>query len=248
MDPRIAVIDKRLEQIGKIIAVSGGKGGIGKSSVASMLALVLTRADKKIGLLDLDFCGPSTHIILGIRDVYPTEDKGIVPPLVQKMRFMSIVFYAGDKPSPLRGNDLSNAIIELLSITQWGTLDFLIIDMPPGISDTTLDAIRLIRRTQFLNVSTPSKLAFETVKKVLQMQKELMLPIIGVIENMKGVDSVYIADAVKALRVPYLGSVSYDDRFESALGNVDDLVSTQFAADMKHIVQHTDTFNVGKER
>ena len=248
MDPRIAVIDKRLEQIGKIIAVSGGKGGIGKSSVASMLALVLTRADKKIGLLDLDFCGPSTHIILGIRDVYPTEDKGIVPPLVQKMRFMSIVFYAGDKPSPLRGTDLSNAIIELLSITQWGTLDFLIIDMPPGISDTTLDAIRLIRRTQFLNVSTPSKLAFETVKKVLQMQKELMLPIIGVIENMKGVDSVYIADAVKALRVPYLGSVSYDDRFESALGNVDDLVSTQFAADMKHIVQHTDTFNVGKER
>lgn len=248
MDPRIAVIDKRLGHIGKIIAVSGGKGGIGKSSIASMLALVLTRADKKIGLLDLDFCGPSTHIILGVRDVYPQEEKGIVPPIVHNMRFMSIVFYAGDKPSPLRGNDLSNAIIELLSITQWGTLDFLIVDMPPGISDTTLDAIRLIRRTQFLNVTTPSKLAFETVGKVLQMQKELGLPVIGVIENMKRADSTYIADAVKALRVPYLGSVSYDDRFERALGNVDGLVSTQFAADMRHIVQHTDVFDAHEER
>lgn len=248
MDPRIAVIDKRLEQIGNIIAVSGGKGGIGKSSVASMLALILTHANKRIGLLDLDFCGPSTHVILGIRDVYPREEKGIVPPVVHNMKFMSIVFYAGDKPSPLRGNDVSNAIIELLSITQWGTLDFLIIDMPPGISDTTLDAIRLIRRTQFLNVSTPSKLAFETVKKVLQMQKELALPIIGVIENMKTADSTYIADAVKALHIPYLGSVSHDDRFESTLGDVEGLASTRFAADMYDIVRHTGVFDVHKER
>jgi ATP-binding protein involved in chromosome partitioning len=248
MDPRIAVIDKRLEHIRKIIAVSGGKGGIGKSSVASMLALVLARAAKRVGLLDLDFCGPSTHIILGIRDVYPHEEKGIVPPIVYTMRYMSIVFYAGDRPSPLRGNDLSNAIIELLSITQWGTLDFLVVDMPPGISDTTLDTIRLMRRTQFVNVSTPSKLAFETVKKVVQMQRDLALPVVGVIENMKRTNSAYVADGVRALRVPYLGSVAYDDCFENALGNVDSLVSTQFAADVKHIVQHTDTFDSGTER
>ena len=75
-----------------------------------------------------------------------------------------------------------------------------------------------------------------------------MLPVIGVIENMKRVDSTYIADAVKALHVPYLGSVSHDDGFESTLGNVDGLASTRFAADMRHIVQHTDVFDVHEER
>lgn len=248
MDPRPAVIDKRLQHISKIIAVSGGKGGIGKSSVASMLALILSRGEKKVGLLDLDFCGPSTHIILGVKDVYPREEKGIVPPVVHNMRYMSIVYYAGDKPSPLRGTDVSNAIIELLSITQWGVLDFLIVDMPPGISDTALDAIRLMRRTQFLNVTTPSKLAFETVKKVVQMQKELRLPIVGVIENMRRTNSTYIVDAVNALGVPYLGSVSHDDRFENVLGNADGLVSTQFAMDMNSIIKHTDTFRSENRR
>lgn len=244
MDPRIAVIGKRLERIDRIIAVSGGKGGIGKSSVASMLALVLTRMGRRVGIFDLDFCGPSQHVILGIKGVYPEEKHGIIPPVVHDMKFMSIVFYAGDEPSPLRGYDLSNAIIELLSITQWGTLDFLIVDMPPGIGDTTLDAIRLVKRAQFLNVSTPSRLAFETVRKVLCMQKELATPTIGVIENMKRNDSTLVADEVRALSVPFLGSIAFDDRFENALGSVERLATTQFAHDLIKIVQGIDIFNI----
>ena len=151
------IIDKRLENIKRLIAVGGGKGGIGKSLTASTLALTLSKLGYKVGLLDLDFCGPSTHIILGIKGIYPKEEKGIIPPEIYGIRFMSIIYYAGDNPSPLRGTDISNAIIELLAITQWGELDFLIIDMPPGIGDPILDTIRLIKRVNFLIITTQSR-------------------------------------------------------------------------------------------
>ncbi|MCK5023812.1 MAG: P-loop NTPase, partial [Candidatus Aenigmarchaeota archaeon] len=143
MDPRLEIIDRRLEKIKKIVAVSGGKGGIGKSSAASTLALMLSKAGHKVGLLDLDFSSPSTHVILGIEDLYPVEEKGIIPPEIYGIKYMSIIYYTGDNPSPLRGGDISNAIIELLAITRWEELDFLVIDMPPGIGDIALDTIRL---------------------------------------------------------------------------------------------------------
>ncbi len=244
MDPRLEVIHKRLADIKSLIAISGGKGGIGKSSVASVLALLLSQCGKRVGLLDLDFCGPSTHVILGIKEVYPEEDKGITPPIVHGLKFMSIIFYAGDKPSPLRGTDLSNAIIELLAITRWGRLDFLIIDMPPGIGDAALDTIRFMKRAEFIVVTTPSKLAFETVKKVLQMQKGLHLPTIGVIENMKISDSSYVSDQIKALDIPFLGSIHFDEGFENALGEVNRLSKTRFAEDMKKVITSTPTFAI----
>ncbi|RLF93197.1 ATP-binding protein, partial [Thermococci archaeon] len=150
MDPRLNIIDERLKNIKKVIAVSGGKGGIGKSSVASVLSLNLSKMGYRVGLLDMDFCGPSTHIILGIKDIYPEEDKGVIPPQSHGIKFMSIIYYAGDNPSPLRGVDISNALIELLAVTLWGELDFLIIDMPPGIGDAILDVIRLIKKIEFL--------------------------------------------------------------------------------------------------
>lgn len=246
MDPRLEVIHKRLAGIKSLIAISGGKGGIGKSSVASMLALLLSQAGKHVGLLDLDFCGPSTHVILGIRDVYPEEEKGISPPAVHGLKFMSIIFYAGDSPSPLRGIDLSNAIIELLAITRWGRLDFLIIDMPPGIGDATLDIIRFMKRAAFVIVTTPSRLAFETVKKVLQMQKEMRLPTIGVIENMKISDSSYVSDQIKTFDVPFLGSIHFDNDFENALGQVDKLAKTHFAEDTMKIMRRTAAFAIKK--
>ena len=98
---------------------------------------------------------------------------------------MSLIYFVGDNPAPLRGADVSNALIELLSVTQWGTLDFLVIDMPPGIGDAVLDLVRLIKRIEFLIVTTPSLLAFETVKKQVELLCELKMPIIGIVENMK---------------------------------------------------------------
>jgi ATP-binding protein involved in chromosome partitioning len=182
LDPRLEVIDKRLENVKTLVPVSGVKGGIGKSLVASTLALTLSEMGYRVGLMDLDFSGPSTHIILGISGVYPEEERGIVPPDVHGIKFLSIIYYAGDNPSPLRGVDISNAMIELLAITQWGSLDFLIVDMPPGIGDIILDTIRLMKRAEFLIVTTPSKVdstifngkgANETVQCALSRRNRL---------------------------------------------------------------------------
>src|SRR3990170_4890960 len=144
VDPRTSVISERLKRIGRIIAVSSGKGGVGKSLVATTLALALSRRGCKVGLFDLDFTSPSTHIILNAENAQPKEEKGIIPPVVKGIAYMSLVYYTGDKATPLRGADVSNALIELLSVTQWGKLDFLVIDMPPGIGDAVLDLLRLV--------------------------------------------------------------------------------------------------------
>ncbi|MEA3475223.1 MAG: P-loop NTPase [Candidatus Cloacimonadota bacterium] len=258
MDPRIEVIDKRLKDVKRIIAVAGGKGGIGKSSVASTLALILSKMGHKVGLFDLDFSGPSSHIILGIKDYeFPKEDKGIVPSEYYGIKFLSIISFSEENPSPLRGIDISNAVIELLAITQWGSLDYLIIDMPPGIGDATLDIIRIIKRAEFIVITTPSKLSIQTVKKSLQLLLELKVPIIGVIENMldrsvypnspfvvlrrtgksrKFTKSLSIKEQVKAFNIPFLGEIYFDKDFEDSIGNVNKLYNTSFAQSLKRIV------------
>ncbi len=243
MDPRLEVIDKRLKNVKKLVAVSGGKGGIGKSSVASTLALILSEKGYKVGLLDLDFCGPSAHVILGIREKYPEEEKGIIPPEAHGIRFMSITYYAGDDPSPLRGIDVSNAMIELLAITQWGHLDFLIIDMPPGIGDATLDVIRLAKKVSFLIVTTGSRVATETVKKMLMMLKELNATIIGVIQNMKSPASPNTENDIKLLGLPFLGEIRFDRGFEDAIGDMDRLSESRLVKDLKKIISKTSYFS-----
>jgi len=236
MDPRLTIIAHRLENVDRLIAVSGGKGGIGKSSVASTLALCLSKKKYRVGLLDLDFYGPSCHLILGIKGVYPEEEKGILPPQVYGIKFMSIVYYAKENPLTVRGIDISNSIIELLAITRWEELDFLIIDMPPGIGDTTLDVIRLLKRIEFLVVTAPSKLALETVKKTLEMLKEAGVPIIGVIENMKVKDSPWIKQEIEKFDVKYLGEIGFDRSFEEYLGNSEGLLTSSFANDINKLI------------
>jgi ATP-binding protein involved in chromosome partitioning len=236
MEARVSVIEKRLKKIKRIISVASGKGGVGKSLVASSLALNLSRKGYKVGLLDLDLYGPSSHIILGVKDVFPEEEKGIVPPNVQGINFMSIVYFTEDKPSPFRGIDISNIIIELLAITRWGELHYLIIDMPPGIGDETLDVIRLVKKSEFLVVTAPSKVSMGTVGKLLQLLKELKLPVIGVVENMKMTDSNYIENNVSKMGLTYLNSISFDQNLEGSIGNVDKLLETDFMKDFDKIV------------
>jgi ATP-binding protein involved in chromosome partitioning len=229
VDPRTSIIDERMRGIGRIIAVSSGKGGVGKSLVATTLALALAKKGFNVGLFDLDFTSPSTHIILGIEGIQPKEEKGIVPPTVHAIKYMSIVYYSGEHASPLRGADVSNALIELLSITRWGKLDFLVMDMPPGIGDATLDLIRLIRNIEFLIVTTPSQLAFETVRKLASLLKELKISVIGVVENMKMNDANIIQQKTMKLGVEFLGEIPYDTKLEEAIGNTNKLLNTTFA-------------------
>ncbi len=235
-DPRTSIISERLEKIGRIVAVSSGKGGVGKSMVAIALALSLAKEGCTVGLFDLDFTGPSAHIILGMpKSLQPKEDKGIVPPTFEGLEFMSLVYFVGDNPAPLRGVDVSNALIELLSVTQWGQLDFLVVDMPPGIGDAVLDLVRLVPRLEFLVVTTPSLLAFETVKKQAALLCELKLPIVGVLENMKLDKSDSVKQETKKLGLKYLGAIPFDPQVEASIANPAKLLETAIGKAMPKI-------------
>jgi ATP-binding protein involved in chromosome partitioning len=233
MDPRTTIIDDRIHGINRIISVSSGKGGVGKSLVATTLSLLLARRGFKVGLFDLDFTSPSTHLIMGIKGVQPKEEKGIIPPIVNGLKYMSLIYFSGDKAAPLRGADVSNALIELLSVTQWKELDFLVIDMPPGISDAVLDLVRLIKRIEFLIVTTPSSLAFETVKKQIHLLHDLHVPIIGVVENMKINKTTNIREETKRIGATYLAKLPYDPEVEEAIGDLAKLLGTVFAQRIK---------------
>jgi ATP-binding protein involved in chromosome partitioning len=235
VDPRTSIISERMRGIGRIIAVSSGKGGVGKSLVAATLALTLAKKGYKVGLFDLDFTSPSTHMILGIDGVQPKEEKGIVPPSVHGIKYMSIIYYSGEYATPLRGADVSNALIELLSITRWDKLDFLVIDMPPGIGDATLDLIRLIKNIEFLVVTTPSQLAFETVRKLVSLLKELKIPVIGVVENMKMNDAKIIQRRSLKLGLNFLEEIPYDPKVEEAIGNTSKLLNTMLVKKVEKI-------------
>ena len=237
LDPRVSIIDKRLSNIDRIIVVSSGKGGVGKSLIASTLALLFGRKGFKTGLLDLDFTSPTTHVVLGANNLRPIEDRGVVPPEIHGIKYMSLVFYLGEHVSPLRGTDLSNAFLELLAITRWGKLDFLIIDMPPGISDATLDLLRFVGNIKFLIVTTPSQLAFETVRKFIELLSEIKVPVIGVIENMKMKDSTFIKQQVESKGVRFLGEIPFDPQLEESIGNVERFLATRFSKALEKIIE-----------
>ncbi|OGR77738.1 MAG: hypothetical protein A2X32_05770 [Elusimicrobia bacterium GWC2_64_44] len=222
IDPRPTVIAERLKHVKRIIAVTGWKGGIGKSVTASTLALLLAKRGFKTGLFDLDFAGASDHLVLGAKGLFPKEEKGLEPPVCQGVKFMSVVFFSENKAVPLRGANVSDAIIELLAITQWGELDFLVLDMPPGINDAALDVMRFARGAEVLAVTAPSLLAHDVLARSLKLYKKLKVPVLGVVENMSAGSRAKGADAV----------IRRDPGLERALGRPAALLKTAFARDL----------------
>ena len=236
VDPRVSVIGKRLGKIKNIIAVVSGKGGVGKSLISTISALILSKNGYKTGLLDLDFHGPSCHIILGEEDLYPIEEKGIIPPETNGIKFMSIVFYARDEPIPLRGHEISNAIIELLAITRWGDLDFLVIDMPPGMGDQTLDVIRFFRDRKFLVVTTPSILAIQTARRLVKFLKQLDIDILGILENMRIKDNDNVNALSSEMNIKYLGYLPFKPEIESYIGYPNKILESEIGTQLAKIL------------
>jgi len=237
IDPRPTVINKRLAAIDRIIAVASGKGGVGKSMVSTGLALSLSKKGHTVGLLDLDLYGPSSHIILGVKPKgFPEENHGIIPPLVHGIHFMSIVYFTEDKPGAFRGIDITNIIIELLTITQWRSLDYLIIDMPPGMGDEFLDVLALIKPCEYLLVTTPSKVAMGAVMKLTRLLEELQAPILGTIENMQLTHSSTKQDEQPRNSKQYLGSIRFDTTLEETIGKPEEFLQTSFMKDLQILI------------
>jgi ATP-binding protein involved in chromosome partitioning len=175
-----------------IIAVVSGKGGVGKSTVASNLALALSEGGAKVGLMDADIYGPSVHIMFGMRGERPmmreVDGKGVIVPLERYgIKLMSIGLLIDERQAVVwRGPMVSSAIKQFVSEVDWGELDYLIIDMPPGTGDIHLTVVQTVPVTGVIVVTTPQTVALADAKKGIAMfgQAQLKVPIIGLVENM----------------------------------------------------------------
>lgn len=181
-----------LPGVKNIIAVFSGKGGVGKSTVASNLAIALAQGGARVGLMDADIYGPSVPIMFGVRGERPLmrdiNGKGMIVPLERfGIRLMSIGLLVDEKNAVVwRGPMASSAIRQFVSDVIWGELDYLIIDMPPGTGDIHLTLMQTVPVTGAVIVSTPQEVALADAKKGIAMfgQAQLNVPIIGLVENM----------------------------------------------------------------
>ncbi len=172
--------------IDRVLAVSSGKGGVGKSTVATNLALALATLQGRVGLMDADVYGPSVPLMLGITEkARPDEQKRLVPIERHGIRVMSMGFFVADEtPIIWRGPMLTKLITEFLRNCDWGPLDTLVMDLPPGTGDVQLTLTQQVAITGGIVVTTPQDVALADVRRGIQMFRQVNAPVIGVIENM----------------------------------------------------------------
>lgn len=185
VSPRNVAADDPVPGVKRIILVMSGKGGVGKSTVAANLALALKRTGYRVGLLDADLYGPSVPTMFGLHG-RPTSDGTRIKPLERfGLKLMSIGFLLDDAKSAVvwRGPMLHSALLQFLKDVDWGELDFLLLDMPPGTGDIALTLSQNVRATGALIVTTPEEVALQDVYKSVSMAKKVGIDILGVVEN-----------------------------------------------------------------
>ena len=183
-------LDKRMCGIKNKIVVMSGKGGVGKSTTAVNLALALAQKGHSVGLLDIDLHGPSIPKMFGLEDQRPKFDEsGLFPLEISGIKLMSIGFLLASVSDAtiMRGPMKHGAIQQLLADVNWGELDYLVLDCPPGTGDEPLSAVHLLgSRSSAVVVTTPQDVALSDVERSLSFCREVNLPVIGLVENMSG--------------------------------------------------------------
>ena len=222
-------ITKNLGRIKHKLIVLSGKGGVGKSTVSANLALSLSEKGYDVGLLDSDLHGPSIPKMLGVEDSRPEPtETGFNPvSLSSHLKVMSIGFLLQDKDSPIiwRGPLKMGAIKQFIGDCNWGNLDYLIVDLPPGTGDEPLSIAQLIPHSDgAIIVTTPQDIALVSVRKSINFVKKMNMPIVGIIENMSGFKCPHCGKetnifktggglkASKDFLVPFLGKIPIDPR------------------------------------
>ena len=193
MDPDVVAISERLACVKRIILVFSGKGGVGKSTFAAKLAFGLASMDNDVGLLDIDICGPSVPIMFGQQghDVH-RSNSGWSPVYVRdNLAVMSIGFLLPNADDAViwRGPRKNGLIKQFLKDTEWGDLDYLVVDAPPGTSDEHLSIVQYLKHAGIdgaLVVTTPQEVAMADVRKELSFCAKVGIPVLGVVENMSG--------------------------------------------------------------
>jgi ATP-binding protein involved in chromosome partitioning len=209
-----------------LVAVASGKGGVGKTTVAVNLALALSKMGNKVGLLDADVYGPNVPIMLGSTgEPMATPQQRIIPVNAQGLKMISMgLLSPGDKPVIWRGPMLHSVITQFLRSVEWGQLDYLVIDLPPGTGDVQLTLIQTVEVTGAVVVTTPSTVALADVRKAIEMFRQVNVDVLGVVENMstfacphcgKPVDIFGHGEGTKTAieyGVPVLGEIEIDPR------------------------------------
>jgi ATP-binding protein involved in chromosome partitioning len=209
-----------------LVAVASGKGGVGKTTVAVNLALALAKMGNKVGLLDADVYGPNVPIMLGSTgEPMATPQQRIIPVQAQGIKMISMgLLNPGDKPVIWRGPMLHSVITQFLRSVEWGELDYLVIDLPPGTGDVQLTLIQTVEVSGAVVVTTPSTVALADVRKAIEMFRQVNVEVLGVVENMstfacphcgKPVDIFGHGEGTKtaiAYGVPVLGEIEIDPR------------------------------------
>lgn len=183
------ITKSKKEGIKKTIAVGSGKGGVGKSSMASLIAISLAKDGYKTGILDADITGPSIPKLMGVNGkIFGSESGGILPPETKQLgiKVMSINLLMEDPSKPVvwRGPLIGGVIKQFWDDVEWGELDYLIIDLPPGTADAPLTVMQTIDLDGFMLVTSPQELSVLVVEKAAHMTSMLDVPLLGVIENM----------------------------------------------------------------
>jgi ATP-binding protein involved in chromosome partitioning len=174
-----------IQGVRNLIAIGSGKGGVGKTTVSVNLSIALAQLGYKIGLLDADVYGPNVPLMMGIRDTPHAIGDRIQPLQQHGIRLMSMGFLnPGDKPLIWRGPMLNSVIQQFLRGVDWGDLDCLVIDLPPGTGDVQLSLIQTAPVTGAIVVTTPSEVSLEDARKAVQMFRQVRVAVLGIVENM----------------------------------------------------------------
>ena len=267
MKEEAEAVDTSMRKVKHKVMVMSGKGGVGKTTVAANLAFALAMSGLDVGLMDADIHGPDIPKILGIEDKRPeTSGEKMSPILVTpRLKAMSIGFLLPDRDSPIiwRGPMKMNAIRQFLSDVDWGELDYIIVDLPPGTGDEPLSVAQLIKDVDgAIIVTTPQDLALLDSRKAVNFSGVLKVPVIGIIENMSGFVCPYCGKetnifkygggerAAAELGVPFLGRVPLDPQMVEAADSGTPFVM-QKESKVKNafgqIVENVQAFVEGKE-
>jgi ATP-binding protein involved in chromosome partitioning len=221
-----SAVDKKapIPGVKNLVAVASGKGGVGKTTVAVNLAIALKTLGSTVGLLDADVYGPNVPVMLGTNEQpRAMDEKTIIPVEAYGVKMISMgLLNPGDKPLVWRGPMLHSVMQQFLRSVQWGELDYLVIDLPPGTGDVQLSLIQTVSVTGAVVVTTPSIVALADVRKAIEMFRQVNVEILGVVENMSYFNCPHCDGRIdvfghgegqhmaKTFGVPFLGEIEID--------------------------------------
>ena len=221
MEGRAISMDELIPDVKNIIAVASGKGGVGKTTIAVNLALALAKSGAKVGLMDADIYGPSVPLMLGAEESPQVLKNKIQPPNVEGIKVISMGFFyeQSQQAGIYRGPIVSGIVKQFLTDVEWGSLDYLIIDLPPGTGDAPLTMAQTIPVTGIIIVTTPQDVAMNVAVKAVGMFSKLNVPIVGVIENMSYLQCPHCSEKINIFgkgggqkisdkfNIPFLGEI-----------------------------------------